>query len=215
MLPMNAMHKSAPCRATLMISQHREHNMVLAHTTNEKVRSYLLNGTNTAHDCLDLESDGLRYRQVRRNIDWNCALYLRQHPHATKSFGMVSNFNAMGLKHNGYGHSLELAHTAFVHLKKCGVHPIALCQSTIGKHHLVVIGMHEDANWQNMQTWGADAVICDPWANKVYPVAQFTEMQLEKNAVRYPAGDYAQHDCQTACNTYQIRGGNSAQKFPP
>ncbi len=47
-----------------------------------------------------------------------------------------------------------------------------------GDHALLVIGRDKNSDPSNVETWGGNAVICDPWANKVYPAKDY-RAQLE------------------------------------
>lgn len=41
-----------------------------------------------------------------------------------------------------------------------------------GRHTFLVIGREKESNSADYKTWGKNCVICDPWANKYYPVAE-------------------------------------------
>lgn len=45
-------------------------------------------------------------------------------------------------------------------------------------HVFIVIGRDPTSDLKDIKTWGADAVVCDPWARKVYPA---TEKAMSEN----------------------------------
>ena len=52
-----------------------------------------------------------------------------------------------------------------------------------GDHVFLVIGRDKNSNPSNPKTWGKNAVFCDPWANKVYPAADY-----QKHLQNFTAG---------------------------
>lgn len=89
------------------------------------------------------------------------------------------------LREIGYGHCFELGGAAYWFLQQHGVEGslVELCKTSISRHVLVVIGRRPDSDRGNVSTWGPDAVVCDPWANKVYPLSEFPRMQQPENNV--------------------------------
>ncbi|HGK6652029.1 TPA: hypothetical protein ACJ5DZ_003124, partial [Legionella pneumophila] len=65
------------------------------------------------------------------------------------------------------------------------------CQTSIGEHCLIVIGRVSGSDPNDISTWGEEAVICDPWAEKAYPLSEFRKMQSPENDIRYPEMCYA------------------------
>ncbi len=58
----------------------------------------------------------------------------------------------------------------------------------INKHQLLVIGRSEKSDDNNIESWGPEAVICDPWAKKLYPVSEFANIQKDDNIPNYSIG---------------------------
>jgi hypothetical protein len=75
-----------------------------------------------------------------------------------------------------YGMCSEEARYAFALLEKEGVRPLTLAYTTVGQHQLFVIGE------------GDEAVVCDVWAEKKYPLSKFAEMQKPEHDVEYSDG---------------------------
>lgn len=59
------------------------------------------------------------------------------------------------------------------------------CITTLGGHNVVIIGRSKASDPNDISTWGANAVVCDPWAEKTYLLSEFHEMQKIENDVRY------------------------------
>ncbi|KTD44492.1 hypothetical protein [Legionella quateirensis] len=83
----------------------------------------------------------------------------------------------LALKKYGYGHCGELAQAVFIHLIDNGIAPVDMCYTTVGRHALLVLGRTSDSDPTDISTWGDEALICDPWANMIYPVSQFRAKQ--------------------------------------
>ena len=65
---------------------------------------------------------------------------------------------------------------AFVYLYDKGVRPLAwLCLSEGGDHRFVVLG-NMSTQITKPETWGPDAVVCDPWHESVYGPKQIIKM---------------------------------------
>lgn len=128
---------------------------------------------------------------------WNPerALALRQLIQIAKAYilathGPISqdennNIATLAMKKFQYGQCEEQARAAFKYLKKLIIKEhfacvLDLCITTIGGHTLIVIDS-QPFDTGNQE----DAVICDPWAEKVYPLSQFEVMQRPENDVKY------------------------------
>jgi hypothetical protein len=76
----------------------------------------------------------------------------------------------------GCGNCGEQAAIAFMMLVDKKVEPIdyMFCAGEGDDHVFVVIGRREGSEVRkyNAQTWGPDAVVCDPWMNKAYPCGE-------------------------------------------
>lgn len=73
----------------------------------------------------------------------------------------------------GCGNCGEQAAIAFMMLVDKRVEPLdyMMCAGEGDDHVFVVIGRKENSDVRrfNLQTWGPDAVVCDPWMGKAYP----------------------------------------------
>jgi hypothetical protein len=70
---------------------------------------------------------------------------------------------------NGCGNCGEQAAVAFMFLKRWPVAPIDFVHLQEKDHDFVVIGA-TDSNSPYITDWGLEAVICDPWDGKAYPI---------------------------------------------
>lgn len=66
--------------------------------------------------------------------------------------------------------------------------PVDLCQVQGIDHVLVVIGRRPGSDPLNMNSWGPQAVVCDPWANRCYPLSEYAEMQRSEHDVKRHVG---------------------------
>lgn len=68
-------------------------------------------------------------------------------------------------KKTGFGNCQEQAEIALVHLYQAGILPLDLMCFTDPDYDHVWVGVGLNAGWQpeNLRSWGADAVWCDPW----------------------------------------------------
>lgn len=163
-----------------------ERNIALAKEAIDEVRSYLTVGTNTEKDCKDvLECDDLIKKMRKEVSDEGCA-YADTHG-GFAGFDVTANLYTAAVKKYGYGQCMELASSVIVNLKNKGVSSLSYCITTKGQHALAVIGIDKDADFNNIATWGENAVVCDAWAEKIYPVSDFQTMQLPEHDVRLPS----------------------------
>ena len=54
-----------------------------------------------------------------------------------------------------------------------------------GHHEMVVIGRDKNSNPNDINTWGENAVICDPWARKFYEASRFHIEQEEGEKIPF------------------------------
>lgn len=176
-------------------------NLALAGRAKNHVRSLLRRGSNAAPDARMTPAEaklligelrregGNRVREKARNhsIEWT---YARM-PDGSRALRVkrtdVDRVVADLLKEWGYGHCAEQAAAAYWFLvDEMGLHgsSVDLCDVMNGDHAVVVIGRRSNSDPEDMRTWGADAVVCDPWANKAYPLSKFEEMQRPENDIR-------------------------------
>jgi hypothetical protein len=90
------------------------------------------------------------------------------------------------VKRWGYGHCSHQASAAWFFLQDCELHGslVEVCHFEGGDHGLVAIGRNPASNPADMRTWGQDVVVCDPWANKIYPLSALDEMRSPENDVQ-------------------------------
>lgn len=69
----------------------------------------------------------------------------------------------------GCGNCQEHADTAFIYLHDHHIVPIEMMNFRGRDHAFDVIGRPADSDVSDPSTWGQDAVVCDPWLEKVYP----------------------------------------------
>lgn len=100
----------------------------------------------------------------------------------------------------GFGNCTLQACAAYSYLKR---HlppntPVDLCEVRGADHVLVVIGRRPGSDPNNMDDWGPQAVVCDPWAGITYPLSQYREMQKPERDVKRHIG---------ASNGHYLNGG--------
>jgi hypothetical protein len=86
----------------------------------------------------------------------------------------VSRVHAASLKASGFGYCGELASAAWCYLAdNCPAnYPLEFYKVDGTTHRLVIIGS------------APNQVVCDPWANKTYPLSDLATMQLPENDVK-------------------------------
>ena len=75
---------------------------------------------------------------------------------------------------NGCGNCGEQAAVAFMFLKRWPIAPIDYVHLKNKDHDFVVIGA-TDSSSPYITDWGVNAVICDPWDGKAYPIKDIYE----------------------------------------
>jgi hypothetical protein len=78
-------------------------------------------------------------------------------------------------EHVGCGNCGENAALAFVHLLDRAVRPLDYMEGGEIDHAFVVVGRPAGSSPGDPRTWGADAVVCDPWHEEggAYPASEF------------------------------------------
>jgi hypothetical protein len=90
----------------------------------------------------------------------------------------------------GCGNCGEQAAIAFVHLFNVQkVKQLDLMHRTNADHAFVVIGRKSDSKLEDYNTWGDEAVICDPWDNKSYSCSDIAK-NMPGGGVFSPALDH-------------------------
>lgn len=162
-----------------------EVNLLHAKDAIQYVRSFLTYGSNTKKDSLQPDWQPERLTIMRNEVLAQATFHAMQHD-GVADFSVISRLNKKALKKFQFGNCGEQAQAAFVFLDKKGVYPLDFCLTNIGGHNLVVIGREGKSNPEDISTWGSSAVVCDPWAEKAYPLSDFLEMQKPEHDIKYP-----------------------------
>jgi len=151
-----------------VVAKKLDENLKVSRETIATVRSNLRLGSNALKDWKlhDVKMAFLAVSKMEETLD-----------RAKKQLGYDLNPIQEGrlrldmMKLYGYGRCTEQAKSAFYLLSLGSQRPLRLCTTSEGTHCFVVIGE------------GKSAVVCDPWADKTYPLDQFAEMQKPENDV--------------------------------
>lgn len=164
-----------------------------AQATNTRVRAWLTKGSNAVHDRKlsnqqAFELNEVIEKAVSQRIDQ--ALHdgtIRGTPYRNsagkRAFALpapdVARIRAAVLRETGFGTCSDVSAAAYrdlVDRLPAGTR-VEQCRLVGGDHSLVVIGRREGSDPKDMSTWGPEAVVCDAWANKAYPLSQFEAMR--------------------------------------
>jgi hypothetical protein len=99
------------------------------------------------------------------------------------------------LRFLGYGNCTLQACAAYSYLKR-HLPPdtaVDICEVHNVDHVLVVIGRRPGSDPSDMDDWGPDAVVCDPWAGLSYPLSQYRDMQRPERDVKRHVGESNGH----------------------
>ncbi len=153
-----------------------------AKETVKKIREQLKYGSNAAIN--EEKRDLKRIFAVRAIVTMgaltNALLYGKG-----ADFPVMAKLNSLAVAKYGYAQCGEQSQAAFVDLAIKNVYPLDLCMTTKGFHNLLAFGRDPKSDINDISTWGDDAIVCDVWANKVYPLAKFLIMQEDKESGRY------------------------------
>lgn len=158
----------------------QEVNLSYAQEAINYVHSKLLYGSNTKKASQSANWKPELSLIIRNEVYRKAFNYALEHDGKTP-FHIFCQLHSDALIKYGFGKCGEQAQTAFLYLAQKGVFPLNFCITSIGEHNFIVIGK------------GKEAVICDPWAEKAYPISHFKEMQKPENDIRYPDICY-EHD---------------------
>lgn len=104
-----------------------------------------------------------------------CVKMMRSAPSPTKKenkYDYIRSWAARA-RHFKCGNCAEQAAVAFVYLDDNGIRPIHfMANLEKGDHGFVVIGREPNSKDGDTAGWGINAVVCDPWHGKSYPVSQ-------------------------------------------
>lgn len=167
-----------------MAKSELEVNLLHAKDAIQYVRSFLTYGSNTKKDSLQPNWQLERIIIMRNEVLAKATFHAMQHD-GIADFSVISRLTKKALKKFQFGYCGEQAQAAFVFLDKKGIYPLDFCLTNIGGHNLVVIGRKDKSNPEDISTWGSSAVVCDPWAEKAYPLSDFLEMQKPEHDIRY------------------------------
>lgn len=182
-------------------------NQLAAHRAKDFVRSLLTNGSNARKDAKVNRdkarelSDALR-DEVRNRISTGIATNrIPSRAHAQRpNVPVISRVDLAAAQYesvhkHGYGHCSEQAGTASHYLREILHHPgpveIGVWMAT--GHAVVVIGRNPQSNPEDRRTWGKNTVICDPWADEVYPLYDVEKMQQPDKDVKLFIGSEERH----------------------
>ncbi|MCA0402980.1 MAG: hypothetical protein LCH30_04190 [Proteobacteria bacterium] len=158
-----------------------EYHLYLAKKTIKYVRS-LISGSSTEDLSWKKDWDFEEIDKTREGLDELAekGIFLK--------YCHLSLFNDHFKKliENKMGFCGELSILAFEYLAKRYPISIDICRFEGGDHILLVLGRPSGSNKDNIETWG-DAVICDPWANKAYPVKQLEKMKKSEAVKLHPS----------------------------
>lgn len=164
----NALHDAQlkPHRLPLVQMQayHGLHGIALQAVANEKMHSQTVQG-----------ADGRQVVQVSLADYARCA--------------------EVAVRHFGYGNCTLQAAAAWAYLRRhVSEHTcVDLCEVQDVDHVLVVIGRRPGSDPKNMDDWGPQAVVCDPWAGLVYPLSSYREMQRPEHDRKRHVGESGGH----------------------
>jgi hypothetical protein len=138
-------------------------------------RSYIVNG-NTWLSSNGLDADSKRVLNTGVGFvreEKNSLLHSSKNP-VDNFFSVVTTSKKYSL-----GNCHELAFMALHYLvSKYPDYRSEVVSLGQGNHVFVVIGRDENSEIGNINTWGKDAIICDPWANKIFPASEYlTELK--------------------------------------
>lgn len=164
------------------------YNLRVAERAKAHARSLMTRGSNAVADAapgLNADEAERLIDRIRRDAHPRILQAVNEGKIASKSLAEFPNailvrrtdsarFSAAILKEHGFGFCTELTAAAWCYIKDEGPSdcPVAFYKVSEGDHSLLVIG---DAPHQ---------VVCDPWANKAYPLSDLPTMQLPENDVK-------------------------------
>lgn len=83
------------------------------------------------------------------------------------------------------GNCAEQTRVALSYLISIGIYNVDLIDMKNGDHEFIVIGRAKHSNPNNIRTWGANAIICDPWADMVYCASDFFKVRATMPEFKY------------------------------
>jgi len=85
------------------------------------------------------------------------------------------------------GNCAEMADIGLAYCLSKGIYDRLIDEVTIknGDHDFLVIGRDPESDLHDYRTWGRDAVVCDIWAKKIYPVSAIEENLYDLEFSRY------------------------------
>ena len=102
------------------------------------------------------------------------------------------------------GTCLEMAAIGFTHCIMLQI-PVEYFLSEPRSHAFLVLGRDAESKPGDFRTWGSRAVVCDPWANKVYPASEisqrmkiFTGTKKTKDSIKTQFEDFSLQKYSTA-----------------
>ncbi len=93
-------------------------------------------------------------------------------PHARKGAAAMAIGNTF--ERFGFGTCIEMGAIGYAYCKKKNI-PGELFLETFYNHAFLVIGRNRESKSDDYKNWGKEAVVCDPWAQLVYPANEIPE----------------------------------------
>lgn len=197
----------------LEMEQPHAENLAIAKDICKTIReSYISYGSNSkanSHPSLTFQEKTARIQELRKAKDEFIQSYFIRHSEYP-SEELICEKVASLLKTYQFGYCGELIRAGFHEAKKFPVSGLALCETTHGKHGLLVIG---DITWNfkclipEVQ-FGENAVVCDIWTGKCYSFSQFRRIQEQERIAHLKDGSAYNKDHQDSFNPPFYLGGD-------
>lgn len=113
--------------------------------------------------------DNLSYMPIAAGVPLACVTIMRLVTPDAQTVAQI----ARRAESFGCGNCGEQAAVAIMYLHRRRIIPLDYMNLTNGDHAFVVIGRLGSSNVEQVGTWGADAVICDPWSRQAYSAAEY------------------------------------------
>ncbi len=102
----------------------------------------------------------LQAKAVRALLDSRADLYVE----AAIFGGLTTRSVALAAKVYGAGNCANQAAVALKFLEKMGIYPLDMMFDDHNDHNFVVIGRAAGSDATDCNSWGAEAIVCDPWS---------------------------------------------------
>ena len=182
-------------------------NQLAGHKAKDFVRSLLTNGSNAKKDAkvdpavamglcdalrdelLNRISTGVATNRIHSRADarHGNAPVISRADLAAAQYELVQKYR--------YGHCAEQAGAASHYLREILHHrgPVEVGRWSETGNTAVVIGRDPGSSPLDMRTWGKNAIMCDPWADEVYPLSDVRKFQQPEKDVKVFIGSEPKH----------------------